>query len=168
MASASSAFRADFINFDNQDRGLSSEEKFRKTLTIAGAAALCSLCYEENPRGALQSDEKFDWVRTQGILTHNQLWLLGSGQPIRSQKHRPRNVAPLLAWSNRIGAFLIGFRGTHDMCDVLTNIDVREATDSELGSSFHAGFMSRAALYTPLIEYLATRNKVVVCGHSLG
>jgi hypothetical protein len=80
----------------------------------------------------------------------------------------PSYAAPLLGWSTRLQTLFIGFRGTQVLADMLTNVNALQTVDEKLGSSFHAGYQERAVAYTGLIEFLARRYKLVVCGHSLG
>jgi hypothetical protein len=162
-------FPANHIDFHDHENDLTQEEKYTKTLTIIGASAVSLLCYEKegNAADVLREDNRFKLVREQDIVS--AVWSLTDAASVLEQKPNETGyAAPLLAWSTRLQILFLGFPGTQAMGDVLSNINVRQTAAPDLGSRFHAGFLARAVAHTALIEQLARRHKVVVCGHSLG
>lgn len=162
-------FPANHLDFRNHEDSLSPEEKHAKALTIIGASAVSLLCYEVEGSASdvLRENDRFKLVREQDIVPG--IWSLTDVASIH--KKEPNTIgcaAPLLAWSARLQIIFLGFRGTQAVKDILTNIDVRQTAEPDLGSRFHAGFYARAAAYTGLIEQLSKKHKVVICGHSLG
>jgi len=162
-------FPENHIDFHPYDNDLTPEQKHTKALTIIGASAISLLCYQEedNVEKTLREDDLFKFVREQDIISG--AWSLTDVGSIRQiEPKKIGHAAPLLAWSTRLQVLFLGFRGTQAMADILTNIDIRQTAEPDLASRFHAGFSARAAAYTTLIEQLSKKQKVVVCGHSLG
>ena len=161
-------FPEDYIDFHDHDSDLTQEEKHTKTLTIIGASAVSLLCYEkEGSATDVLREDRFEFVRKQEIVS--AVWSLSHVESILEQKAKETGYeAPLLAWSARLQILFLGFRGTQAMADILSNINVGQAAAPDIGSRFHAGYLARATAYTPLIEQLARKYKLVVCGHSLG
>lgn len=167
--STNPSFPENHIDFHPYDNDLTPEQKHTKALTILGASAISLLCYQEedNVAKTLREDDRFKLVREQDIISG--AWSLTDvGSVGQTESKKTGHAAPLLAWSTRLQVLFLGFRGTQVMADILTNIDVRQTAEPDLASRFHAGFSTRAAAYTTIINQLSEKHKVVVCGHSLG
>ena len=140
-----------------------------KKLTFIAASALSLLCYEKEDEISriLRTHDHFRVTRALDLLS--DVWVIPNVAdsillPTLSKPHPP----PLLAWSVVLQTVFVGFRGTWSVSDIMSDIDIRQSSEPNLASRFHAGFYSRASQYTTLIEQLAKCYRVVVCGHSLG
>ncbi|KAK1758805.1 hypothetical protein QBC47DRAFT_409639 [Echria macrotheca] len=157
-------FAPDYIHLGKE--GTMSDNK---KLTFIAASALSLLCYEKEDQISriLRTDDRFRVARDLDLLSN--VWVIPNfADSTLLQKQSSLHSSPLLAWSLALQTVFVGFRGTWSAYDVLSDIDIRQSPDPTLGSRFHAGFYARASQYTTLIEQLAKRYRVVVCGHSLG
>ncbi|KAF4344585.1 hypothetical protein FBEOM_1483 [Fusarium beomiforme] len=157
---------SEYINFRDQNAGLSNAELINKELMFCGAAAVSHLCNEQE-HGAdigenLHQSERFRFIRELDIISS-----IYSIAPI-SKKAGIKSTPPVIAWSNRLQTIFLGFCCTRDMNDVRSDLDVRLAAPDGIGSRFHKGFWNRSEEFVPLVEWLMKRYKVVVCGHSFG
>lgn len=163
-------FPSQYIEFKS-DEDLTYNELLSKRLTFIGAAAVSLLCYENEGERAnlLQNHQKYSLVKRLGIVS--DVWPLAAVEGelgLGQQSPIEDEAAPLVAWSVRLQALFVGFRGTQSARDVLSGIDVRQSATPDLASRFHSGFLLRANPYATLIRQLARKYNVVVCGHSLG
>jgi hypothetical protein len=150
------ALSSEYIDFRDYEEGLTVDEKHAKVLTSIGAAAVSLLCYEagDNLPTVLEHDRRFQLVKNAYIIS--AVWSLEDHAVNTSQ------TAPILAWSVRLQTVFIGFRGTQVARDLVSDVDPRKTASPELASRFHAGFFSRAILFSILIKELAEKYKVVV------
>ncbi|KAK3365563.1 hypothetical protein B0T24DRAFT_682655 [Lasiosphaeria ovina] len=157
-------FAADYICL-GQEGPTSNDKK----LTFIAASALSLLCYEgkdEIPR-ILRTDDRFRVAWALKLLS--DVWVIPNAvDSMMLQTASQRYPSPLLAWSDVLQTVFVGFQGTGNAADILSDINIGQSPEPNLGSRFHAGFYARAYQYTTLIEQLAKRYRVVVCGHSLG
>ncbi|KAG7409041.1 hypothetical protein Forpe1208_v011442 [Fusarium oxysporum f. sp. rapae] len=157
---------SEYINFSDQNAGLSDAELTNKELMFYGAAAVSHLCNEQeqgiNIDENLHQSERFRFVRELDIISS-----IYSIAPI-SKKAGIKSTPPVIAWSDRLQTIFLGFCCTRDMNDVRSDLDVRLATSDDIGSRFHKGFWNRSEEFVPLVEWLMKRYKLVVCGHSFG
>ncbi|KAF5638010.1 hypothetical protein F52700_4713 [Fusarium sp. NRRL 52700] len=157
---------SEYINFSDQNAGLSDAELVNKELMFCGAAAVSHLCNEQeqgiNINENLHQSERFRFIRELDIISS-----IYSIAPI-SKKAGIKSTPPVIAWSNRLQTVFLGFCCTRDMNDVRSDLDVRLATSDDIGSRFHKGFWNRSEEFVPLVEWLMRRHKLVVCGHSFG
>ncbi|KAF5608006.1 hypothetical protein FPANT_635 [Fusarium pseudoanthophilum] len=157
---------SEYINFSDQNAGLSDAELTNKELMFYGAAAVSHLCNEQeqgiNIDENLHQSERFRFIRELDIISS-----IYSIAPI-SKKAGIKSTPPVIAWSNRLQTVFLGFCCTRDMNDVRSDLDVRLATSDDIGSRFHKGFWNRSEEFVPLVEWLMKRHKLVVCGHSFG
>ena len=169
-SSSSLEFPSQYINFKD-DEDLSNDERCSKQLTFIGASAVSLLCYEKEGEIAnlLQNDSKYQLVKRNGIVS--DIWSLAavtSELNLDEKSTVKDDEAPLIAWSVRLQALFVGFRGSQSARDILSNIDVRQTATTDLASRFHSGFLLRASPYSAMIRQLARKYNVIVCGHSLG
>ncbi|KAF4456157.1 hypothetical protein F53441_1641 [Fusarium austroafricanum] len=157
---------SDYINFRDQNVGLSASEQLNKELTFCAAAAVSHLCNDQeqgvNVHDNLLQSDRFRFIRELDIIS--SIYAIA---PI-SKKAGIKSTPPVLAWSNRLQTIFLGFCCTRDMNDVRSDLDVRLAAPEGIGSRFHSGFWNRSEEFVPLVEWLMQRHKVVVCGHSFG
>ncbi|KAK4186740.1 hypothetical protein QBC35DRAFT_436549 [Podospora australis] len=165
------SFNVNHIQFQ-RDRWqlLSQEEKSAHWLTLLGAAAVSALSYKsaEKATKALHNDANFQLVKTQDIVS--SIWPLAKIKDLDFTQDNPDAgiFPPLLVWSNRLQAVFLGIRGTARVAQVWSGVDIADVVRSPFSERYHAGFYARAFQYSGLIEQLARRYRVIVCGHSLG
>jgi hypothetical protein len=155
-------FPADYIHLSE---GPTNDDK---KLSFVAASALSLLCYEGH-------DVVTEGFRTDDRFRHLQNLLSGvwpvanvASSMLALQPAVYPCTPPLIAWSERLQTLFLGFPGTWSTKDVLSDVNIGQEAEPNLGSRFHAGFYARALQYTTLIEQLAKQYKLVVCGHSLG
>ncbi|KAM0401262.1 hypothetical protein ACHAQC_001943 [Fusarium culmorum] len=157
---------SDYINFNDQNVGLSGNELINKELTFCAAAAVSRLC-DEQEKGVditecLQQREEFKFIKELGIIS-----AVYTTAPISKQKEI-KSTPPILAWSDRLQTVFLGISCTRDMNDPKLNLSVRAQAADAVGSRFYQGLIDRSGEFVPLIEWLTRRYKLVVCGHSFG
>ncbi|KAJ0141496.1 Uncharacterized protein HZ326_15649 [Fusarium oxysporum f. sp. albedinis] len=157
---------SEYINFSDQNAGLSDAELINKELMFYGAAAVSHLCNEQeqgiNIDENLRQSERFRFIRELDIISS-----IYSIAPI-SKKAGIKSTPPVIAWSGRLQTVFLGFCCTRDMNDVRSDLDIRLASSDDIGSRFHKGFWNRSEEFVPLVEWLMKRHKLVVSGHSFG
>ncbi|KAF3923107.1 Lipase [Dactylellina cionopaga] len=159
-----SNFPTQYINFQGGLTSISGDDGTRKTLTFIGASAVSLLCYEKEADVAKKfQGDSYHRVRHDGLVS--AVWPLATTS---KSKTASEDTAPLIAWSERLQVLYLGFRGTQDINDIITDIDIRRSSVPSLAALFHAGFLIRARPYSELIKELARKYSVVICGHSLG
>ncbi|CEI62571.1 unnamed protein product [Fusarium venenatum] len=157
---------SDYINFNDQNVGLSGQELINKELTFCAAAAVSCLC-DEQEKGidideCLQQKEEFKFVKELNLISE-----VYNTAPISKQKEI-KSTPPILAWSDRLQTVFLGISCTRDMNDPKLNLNVRAQAADAVGSRFYQGLIDRGREFVPLIEWLTRQYKLVVCGHSFG
>ncbi|RBR25074.1 uncharacterized protein FIESC28_02131 [Fusarium coffeatum] len=134
---------SDYINFDDQKAGLTGAELRNKEFTFCAAAAVSHLCDEQengsNLDECLHLRDDFELIRELDLISS-----VYSIAPINKQTGISP-TPPLIACA-----------------------DVRTQAAGGMGSRFYQDLIERGLEFVPLVEWLMTRYKVVVCGHSFG
>jgi hypothetical protein len=157
---------SDYINFSDQQAGLTGAELIDKELTFCAAAAVSQLCDEQewgaNIDECLYQRDDFKFIRELDLVSS-----VYSAAPI-NQQAGINSTPPIIAWSGRLQTIFLGFSYSRDVTDPEFSLSVSTQAAEGVGSRFCQGLIDRSREFVPLVEWLMERYKVVVCGHSFG
>lgn len=120
-----------------------------KKLTFIAASALSLLCYEKNEEilDVLRTDDRFRAARDLNLLSN--VWVIPNAVDSRMLQTASERQPLLLAWSEVLQTVFVGFRGTWSTADVLSDLNIGQSAEPNLGCRFHAGFYA-VPFSTPL------------------
>src|SRR5271154_2929076 len=152
-------FPRDFLHFPDSDAtNITPGER----ATIHVAAALSMLSYVDDPVDEFaRNAPQYQNLRDSALLT--DVWAVKPALSSTDER------SMLFGWSQSLNTVFIAFRGSVDVKDWLTNVDVQAVLDDSEEWAMHNGFSTRAdKLPINLFWTIVKRHRTVLCGYSLG
>ncbi|RGP69083.1 hypothetical protein FLONG3_7936 [Fusarium longipes] len=131
---------SDYINFDDQNVGISDDELIDKELTFCAVAAVSRLCEDQEKDKdldeCLRQREEFKFIRDLDLIS--AVYVTAS-----VSKQQEIKSTPPIAWSNRLQIVFLGISCIRDMSDEKLNMNVSAQAADAVGSRFCQGLIDR-------------------------